>query len=189
MKPKREPEIFAARSMSKRPISVCSFGLSSCGGSPQRLISTASSSVIAVGGRLVRRVRHLRDRRVACLLGLGELRLELLSARLHVLHRLDLLRRRLALELLLRAQLVGLRHELAPAGVGGQQLVERLARAAALERGANASGSLRAALRSIIGVSLGRPRSPVRRLPPSSRGQTKSATASTRSCAFATAIA
>jgi hypothetical protein len=45
-KPKREPDTFAARSSSKRPISVCSFGSASCGGSPQRLISTPSSSVI-----------------------------------------------------------------------------------------------------------------------------------------------
>ena len=46
MKPKREPDTFAPRSRSKFPISVCSFGSASCGGSPQRLISTASSSVM-----------------------------------------------------------------------------------------------------------------------------------------------
>src|SRR5437763_318782 len=45
MYPKREPERRAARSISKRPSSRWSRGRSSFGGSPQRRISTASSSV------------------------------------------------------------------------------------------------------------------------------------------------
>ena len=66
--------------------------------------------------------------------------LERLQLLLDLLQLLELLRRRLAVELLLRAQLVDPRHERAPALVGREQLVERVGGAAARERGAEGVG-------------------------------------------------
>ena len=95
---------------------------------------------VTVGGRLVRQVRHLAERGVARRLGGGELLLGRPQLLLDLLQPLELLRRRLAVELLLRPQLVDARHERAPALVCAQQLVERVGRAAARERGAGCVG-------------------------------------------------
>ena len=92
----------------------------------------------AVGRRLVRRIRNLAERGVPLGLCRRELRLErgqLLLARLQLL---ELLGRRLALELLLAAQLFHLRQELPPVRVRGDQVVERIGRAATRERRAHA---------------------------------------------------
>ena len=86
---------------------------------------------------------------------------------LDLLQLLELLGRRLAVELLARAQLVDLRHERAPALVGGEQLVEGVSPAPRRASAARtASGSLRAARRSIIASSLARLRAPAPRLVP-----------------------
>jgi hypothetical protein len=83
----------------------------------------------------VRRVRNLREQLVAgpasacCVLLLG--RAQLL---LHLLQLGELLGRRLALQLRLPAELVDRGYERAPALVGGQERVERLAGALARER-------------------------------------------------------
>ena len=126
--------------MSKRPISVCSRGSASVGGSPTRRSSSASSSVSPSGADVVRWVRDERERRVARGLGGGELLLRLLERRLDGPQRLELLRCRLALELRLPAELVDPRDERAPALVGLEQRVELLGRALARERGAPAVG-------------------------------------------------
>src|SRR5262249_22477841 len=82
---------------------------------------------IAVGNGLVRRVRDAKEQLVA-LGGRGLLlRLEPPEVLLHLLELLDLLGRRLAGDLLPRAELVDLRNELAPAGIRGEELVEELA--------------------------------------------------------------
>ena len=94
----------------------------------------------AVGNRFVRRVRDLLEQRVACRLGLRERGLEALELLLHPLELLDLLRRRLAGELLAAAQVVDLRDERAPALVGGEELVERVGRALARDCGAHCVG-------------------------------------------------
>ncbi len=72
----------------------------------------------------MRRVGDDAQQLVARALGLGQPGLEPLEVGLHLLQLLDLLRRRLALHLLLAAQLVHLWNELAPALVRGQELVE-----------------------------------------------------------------
>ncbi len=89
---------------------------------------------VAVRDGLVRRVRHLRERRVALGLGLRELRLERAELLLDPLQLLDLLRSRPAVDLLPGAQVVDAGHELAPALVGGEQRVEGLGRALPGER-------------------------------------------------------
>src|SRR5207248_280042 len=70
---------------------------------------------VAVGHGLVRRVRDLLEQRVPRGFGLGELGLERLELLLHALQLLDLLRRRLARELLSPPELVDPRDERAPA--------------------------------------------------------------------------
>ena len=89
---------------------------------------------VAVRSRGVRRVRDERERLLAGRLGGGELLLRRPQLLLHPLQLLELLRRRLALQLRLAAELVDARHERPPALVGGEQLVERLGRALARER-------------------------------------------------------
>ncbi len=79
---------------------------------------------VAVGRRVVGRVRDERERRVSRRLGGRELLLGLLERCLDRAQRLQLLRRRLALQLRLRAELVDLGNERAPALVGGEERVE-----------------------------------------------------------------
>ena len=144
---------------------------------------------VAVRRRLVRRVGHARERLVPRVLGFAVLLLETLQLLLHAAELLELLGRRLALQLRLRAQLGHLRLELAPAGVGGHQLVERLACSLARDRRPEALGV------AARGADVDHPResraASITCATPSSAagGQTKSATASTRSCALATATA
>ena len=83
----------------------------------------------------MRRVRDEERQPVSLGLGLGELGLAPLQILLHLLERLELLRRRLSLQLRPRAELVDLGDERAPALVGGEQRVERIGRALAGERG------------------------------------------------------
>ena len=90
--------------------------------------------------------------------------------------------------LLLRAQLVDLRHERAPALVRREQLVESLRRAAPRERRRGIRpDSLRAARRSIMRGSLGMPQAPGRRPPRRPTGRRDRRRSFTRSCAFSTA--
>ena len=141
----------------------------------------------AVGRGFVRRVRDLRQRRLALGLGRRELLLEGTQPILYPLQLLDLLRRRLAVDLLPRAELVDLRDERAPAPVRSEQLVECVVGAPAPERGAER-------LRVVTGgaevdhARESRYASSTWATPSSStEGQTKSARSFTRSCAFATA--
>ena len=83
---------------------------------------------VAVGDRVVGRVRDLEQSSVPLGLRRGEGVLRLLQLRLDPLERLELLRRRLSLELRAGAQLVDARDELAPARVCGEQPVERVRR-------------------------------------------------------------
>ena len=141
--------------MSKRPISVCSRGSASAGGSPTRRSSSASSSVSPSGADVVRRVRHERERGVARGLGGGELLLGLLQRRLDGPQRLELLGCRLALELRLRRGArrrrgMSARQRSSASSSASNSLGGALAR----ERGAPAVGVARAALRSITRGSL-----------------------------------
>src|SRR5256885_9583802 len=95
---------------------------------------------VAVGNRLVRRIRHLRQRGVARALRVGELLLRPSKLFLDRLQLLDLLRRRLALELLPRPQLVDARDEPPPSLVRGQPRVERLRGSFARNGGAEPVG-------------------------------------------------
>ena len=85
--------------------------------------------LLGVRDRFVRRVRNLLQQLVARGLRCGELVLERTQLLLDLLQLLDLLGRRLALDLLPPAQVVDLRDQLAPASVGLQQPVERFSRA------------------------------------------------------------
>ena len=93
---------------------------------------------VAVGCRSVRRVRDERERRLASRLGGRELLLGGAELLLHLLQLRELLGRRLALELRPAAEIVDARDERAPALVGREQRVERLAGPLAGERGAPA---------------------------------------------------
>ena len=88
----------------------------------------------AVRNGLVGRVRHLGEQLVARRLGGGVLLLGRTELLLHLLQLGELLRRGLALQLRLPAQLVDRRHERAPALVGLQQRVERVAGALPRQR-------------------------------------------------------
>ena len=90
------------------------------------------------GAELVRRVRDERECGVADRFGRGELLLGVLERGLHRAELLELLGRRLALELRAAAQLVDLRDQLAPALVRLEQRVELLGGSLAGERGAPA---------------------------------------------------
>ena len=94
----------------------------------------------ALGHRRMRRVRNPQRQVVAGGLGGGELLLRSLQLLLDALELLELLRRRLALQLRRAAQLVHARDERAPALVGLEQRVERLGRSLAGERRAEAVG-------------------------------------------------
>ena len=94
-------------------------------GQLRRLADQAHYLALGVALRLVRdgfvrRVRHHAQELVPRGLGLRELALEPLQVVLDLLQLLDLLRRRLPLELLPAPQLVHLRDELAPALIRGQ---------------------------------------------------------------------
>jgi hypothetical protein len=93
---------------------------------------------VAVGRRVARRVRDLEQQLVPLDLRGRQLLLGGAELLLHALQLGHLLGRRLALRLRAAAELVHLRHERAPALVGCQQGVERLGRALARERGAEA---------------------------------------------------
>jgi hypothetical protein len=101
--------------------------------SPRRLAEPAELDrvllAVAVGDRVVGRVGDIEEEGVALRLGGRERVLRLLQLDLHALELLELLRRRLALELRPRAELVDAGHELTPARVGVEQPVERLGRA------------------------------------------------------------
>ena len=85
-----------------------------------------------VGRGHVRRVRHAVEERLPCRLGLTELVLEPLEVDLDLLQLLELLGRRLPLQLRPPAELVDLRYERPPALVGLEQLVEDPRRLVAL---------------------------------------------------------
>ena len=175
---------------SKRPTSVCSRGSVE----RRRLADAAELDRVllrvAVRRRRVRRVRHAAaSARVALGLGRRELLLGGRSSSLTCRSSSSCSGVGLPFSFVAAAQLVDARHERAPALVGGEQRVERLGGAlAARARRASASGSARAALRSIMArESRVAPRSPWRR-PPRGPGQTQSARSSSSGCAFSTAI-
>ena len=145
---------------------------------------------VAVRRVLGRRVRHAVEQRLQRLLRLGELGLERLQPLLHAAQLLELLRRRLALQL--RAS------RAAPRPASAARACARRPRAArrrrrprpcARARRGSASGSWRAARRSIIGFESRSASSTCATPSSSADGHTQRATAFTRSCAFATAIA
>src|SRR5690242_1234380 len=79
-------------------------------------------------------IRHLQKQCVSFLFSMRERVLAQAQLLLHPLQLLELLRRGLSLELGATAELVHLRHELAPAFVGGEQRIEGLDRTFARER-------------------------------------------------------
>ena len=111
---------------------------------------------VAVGRGGVGRVRHLLEQRVALGLGVRELVLDRAQLLLDLVQLLELLRRRLALQLQPAAQLVDPRHQRAPALVGGEQRVEASAAPLRASAARKPAGSLRAARRSITRRSLER---------------------------------
>src|SRR5262249_14380069 len=118
----------------------------------------------------------------------GELLLANAKLLLHAREPLELLRRRLPVELAPSAQVVDLRNEPAPALVGSEQRVEGARRALPRQRGAEA---LRVGARgSEVDHACESRNASITAATPSSAagGQIQSATALTRSCAFSTAI-
>src|SRR5215831_2316448 len=95
---------------------------------------------LLVRNRLVRRARNLLEQLVAGRLRRREVGLDLLQPLLDPFQLLELLGSRLPLDLLPPAQLVDLGHELAPALVGGEQLVEGLRGGGALARDGRSEG-------------------------------------------------
>ena len=95
---------------------------------------------VSVGDVGVGRIRNQRQGRLALRLRLRQLLLEALQLRLRLLQLLELLGSGLSLRLRQSAQLVHLRHQLEPAPVGLDQLVEGLDAALARERGAKTVG-------------------------------------------------
>ena len=142
----------------------------------------------AVRHRLVRRVRHLGEQLVARRLGRRVLLLGRAQLLLHLLQLGELLGRGLALQLRLPAQLVDRRHERAPALVGGQQRVERLAGALALQRRAVGVRVAAGGLEVDHGVKCRRASSTWATPSSSAEGQIQSARALSLSSAFSTAI-
>ena len=94
----------------------------------------------AVGRGRIRRVRDAVPVVLHARLRLLELVLERLQLALDPRQLLELLRRRLALELRARAEVVDLRLELPPPLVGAHQLIEELLSALARDRGPNDVG-------------------------------------------------
>ena len=153
--PKRAPVDARARSMSKRPIS-CARAPRRAGGSPTCSSSAASSSGIPSGADRAEGSGRVRARRRAPSAAASSSS-ACFSSALTAAQRFELLGVGLPLSFV-RGQLVDPRDERAPALVGREERVERLGRALARERLPPASGSLRAALRSITPGSLGRRR-------------------------------
>ena len=125
--------------MSKRPTSVCSRA------SPARRLADAPHlGRVLVRGPVrdvvVRGVRDAEGEPVALLLRGRERLLGRPQLLLHALQLLELLGRRLALQLRPAAELVHARDELAPALVGGEQRVERLGRALPRQGGPDRRG-------------------------------------------------
>ena len=87
-----------------------------------------------VRDRFVRRARNLRQQLIPLCRRRRQFLLEPPEIILDLLQLLDLLGRRLALQLLAPAKLVDLRHQLAPALVRGEELVECLRAGGALAR-------------------------------------------------------
>ena len=102
---------------------------------------------LAIGNVLVGRVWQSLERVVALGRSGGEQLLALAQLLLDLLQLLDLLGRRLALQLLAGAEVVDLRHQLAPALVGGEPAVEVLCGALPRERGPIAVGVVARGLR------------------------------------------
>ena len=105
---------------------------------PTRRSSSASSSVSPSGADGSGGFGTCVEQRVALGLGGRELGLGAAQLLLDAVQLLELLGRRLALQLLLRAQLLDARQQRAPALVGREQRVEALGGALARERGAEA---------------------------------------------------
>ena len=172
MKPKRAPESRAARSISKpADLGVLRAGRGRgrpSGGSPRRPRRCRRRGPCRRAGSGPSRASPSRSASAARELRLGDAQLLLDLVQLG-----ELLRRRLALQLLpRRAARRRAGTQRAPALVGGEQRVEALGRALAGERGAEpASGSLRAARRSITNVSLEPLRSRRRRPAPRPAGR------------------
>src|SRR5581483_5882408 len=145
---------------------------------------------LAVGHVGIGRIRHAVPPVPALPLSLGELRVERLQLRLEAARLLDLGGAvRPPEPLLLRADLLLPRRRLAPAGIRGEQLVELVRAALAAQRGPEHVGVVACRAEVDHGREL-RSASITCATPSSStEGQTKSASASTRSCAFATATA
>src|SRR5262249_17432556 len=130
-------------------------------------------------------VRNRREQIAPTLLGDRMLVLDAPQLVLHARDRLELLGRRLPLQLRLRAQIGDARLELAPACVHLEQLVERLHRPLSRERDAKALGILP---RCADVDHPAKNASIVCATPSSSAGgETKSARAFNAACAFSTA--
>ena len=173
--------------MSKRPISVCS----RAGVGQQRLARAAQLDrvlLLAFGDGLVGQIGDAVPDLLPLSLGRRQLVVERLELALEALRLLDLLGRGgLAEPLLLRAHLVAAGARVPPAGIGREQRVEELGGATARERGAKRVG-LGSSGAEVDHARESRSASITCATPSSStEGQTKSATASTRRCAFATA--
>ena len=119
----------------------------------RRLTYPAELESVVLGGalrdRVVRRVRDEKPQAVALGLRVGQLAFEPPEILLRRLQLLELLGRRLSLEVRPRPQLVDLRDEGAPALIGAQQRIERVGRAFRASAARQRSASERAALRSI----------------------------------------
>ena len=102
---------------------------------------------LAIRNVLMGRVWQSLERGVALGRGGGELLLGLAQLLLDLLQLLDLFGRRLALQLLARAEIVDLRHQLTPALIGGEPAVEVLCGALPRERGPIAVGVVARGLR------------------------------------------
>ena len=165
-------------------------GKSNAGGSPTCRIDDGVVLGEAVRRLVVGRVRDAVEQLGAPPLRRGELLLERLELDLHLLELGELLRRRLALQLPLRAQLLDPRLHREHRAIGGRAARRRARpRPCARARRRSSSGSLRAARRSITRVSLGTPRAGRRPLRPPPAGRRARRAPRISSCAFATATA
>ena len=137
----------------------------------------------------MRRIRDLLEELVATGGGAGELALGELQLPLDLLEAIELLRRRLAVDLLLGAKVVDARDVRAPFLVGVQEVERLLERALAL--GPVEERTRLVPERSDVDHRRESRKASTTWATPSSStlGQTRSAAASTRSCAFATATA
>ena len=143
---------------------------------------------VAVGGGRVGRVRHLREQLVAIRLGGRELGLEHPQLLLDRRERLELLGRRLALQLQLRAQLLDARQQRPPALVRREQRIEALG--GALARKGRAETLRIGACGSEVDQAFELTSASITAAAPSSAagGQTQRASSFTRGSAFSTAM-